>query len=185
MTRRSRSAKARPPRENPEVRQLRELKASILTSAQSLNCSYRVVDAPNITDQDQREMLRGQKSGRTLYKKTRLEKLWKREILDMRELKACEWYHDAHEMRYATTGVTANYGGVGGAACTNFDHLPKNRAQEVAFENFEYARAGISPSCLGLFEDVVLRDGCVGKRALAFNVAVEQLMNRIEGRVSL
>lgn len=170
-------------REDPDTRAMRGLQSELLPEAQRGN-GFVLTDVSNFTDADQRHMVRSQKR-QTLRRQPKLHELYKRGILDVRQMLACEWFSQCHSLRYDTTNVSARWDRQGGSGTTNFDHLPKNREQQDAYDNFKFARAGISPSLLDLFEAVVLKGAPLGNRALAFRIAVGQLLKRIEGRVSL
>lgn len=144
---------------------------------------FAIRDVANHSEADQRDM-QSLKRTRTIRRKTRLEKLHQRKVINDTELKACEWYHDAHAMRYDTSGITAKYGASGHRG-TSFDHLPKNRDQEIAFWNFDFAREGICPSLRGLFDRVVIHGRPLDRLTRTFRLAVNQLITRIEGRVAL
>ena len=161
-----------------------KLARTIVNAEQVAHGDWAIRDIANHSDADQRSMVRsGEK--RTIRKKTKIEKLVTAKVLSAREGAACEWYADAHAMRYDTTGITAKYGDSAGGGKTNFDHLPKTREQEDAFRNFEFARAGISPMILPMFERVVLHGRPLGRLALTFRHAARQLLERIEGKVAL
>jgi hypothetical protein len=143
-----------------------------------------LVAVSNHSDEDQRHMVR---SGErvTVRRKCKIEELYDRKVIDQREMAALKWYADAHELRYGTSGITANYGGVGGGGRVNYDHLAKNVQQAQAALNFEYARAGIQPQFRGLLDRVVLLGRPLGKLGSTFREAVRQLMVQIEGKVAL
>jgi hypothetical protein len=168
---------------NTVERRARRL-ASILTAIQVRNGSFEDVDVANHTDGDQRHsMCSGER--RTLRRTPKLQTEAMKKILSDRERAACQWYADAYAMRYDTTGITARYGESSGGGNTSFDHMPKNREQQEALDNFDYARAGINPAFLGMFERVVLHHRPLGKLAITFRTAARQLLARIEGRVQL
>lgn len=188
----------RPSRKIRKLRLTEDMKLAkvILPAGQAKPGVFEAVDISNHSEADQRAMvrLRGGNAAdrncdtgrRTIRRRSRLGTAPMAKLLSDREINACEWYAAAYSARYETLGITANYAAVGGGrgGC-NFDHGPKTKEQEQAVEHFDYARAGISPSVLELFEDVVLRCGLIGRRALAFKVAVLQLIARIEGKVEL
>lgn len=184
MATKAKQQRSRKVRSNPEVRHLRKLKAAILPAVQAERGGFVLQDIANHTDDDQRHMVR---SGdrRTIRRKPKIDELVSRKVIDKREAAACEWYAAAHSMRYDTTGVTARYGESSGGGSTSFDHLPKTREQQEALDNFDYARAGINPAFLGLFERVVLHHRPLGKLAITFRTAARQLLARIEDRVTL
>jgi hypothetical protein len=153
---------------------------------------FETCDVVNHTEADHRAMVRSlgaqmlnPDARRTLRRTSKLATKPIRKLLDDRELAACEWYMSAHSLRYDTTGTTVRYGGVGGRASTNFDHMPKTPEQQEAYDNFEFARAGINRFLVGMFERVVLYGRPLGRLRLSFKLAAGQLLERIEGRVQL
>lgn len=134
----------------------------------------RIVDAPNPEAGN----------NRTLRKPTKLEKLHRLGVITERELLVCEWYHEAHSLRYDTVGITAKYGDCHGGSPKR-DHLPSSRKQEEAFRNFEFAREGITPAVRQVFDRVVLHGFAIGRLGFMFRLALNQLAERIEGRVQL
>jgi hypothetical protein len=144
----------------------------------------RLVDVQNHTDDDQRVMNRSGKR-QTVFRKTKIDKLFDAKIISKREALACEWYAATHAARYDTTGVTARYGESSGGGCTNFDHLPKTREQQDAFHHFADARASICPIARPLFERVVLHGRPLGKLAITFRITAQRLLAHIEGKVAL
>ena len=145
---------------------------------------FEAIDISNHTDGDQRKMVRSGER-RTIRRKPKLSELVVRKVLSPREAAACEWYAKMHSLRYDTTGITANLGGVSGRSNVNFDHLPKTREQWQAYQDFEHARAGINPMILPMFERVVLHGHKLGKLAITFRSAARQLLARIEGIAQL
>ncbi len=148
--------------------------------AQVANDTFVICEVQNHTDDDQRAMERSRQT-RTVRRKCRFHGLG----LHPHQIAVCQWYADAHALRYDTQGITARYGEGVKSGKANFDHMPNTPEQEDALANFSFARAGISPAVLGLFESVVLHGGAIGSRKFAFAIAVEQLTERIEGRVQL
>ena len=155
-----------------------------LPAAQIGRGNLVVRDVVNHNDNDQRHMVR---SGhrKTVYRKTKIEKLRDAGIISPREALACEWYAVAHACRYDTTGVTARYGESSGGGCTNFDHLPKNRIQEEALWNFNDARAALNPAFVGMFERVVIQGRPLGRLAITFRTVARQLLAHVEERLGL
>lgn len=160
------------------------LALSIVPAAQVANGRFERCGVSNHSDADQRHTVR---SGErfTIRRKPKIDELVGRNVISEREGMACEWYASAHSLRYDTTGVTMRYGGTGGGGCTNFDHLPKSREQEDAYNYFAYAREGISPFFLPTFERVVLFGWPLGKAGMVFRTAARELLTRIEDKVSL
>jgi len=180
-TRARRSMKLKAARRDPVAALARSID---MPEAQISKGGLVAVDVQNHSDDDQRAMVRSTQT-QTVRRLTKLEKLYARQVVDMRELKACEWYRGAHEARYDTLGVTAQWGSAGGGGTGLRDHLPKTKEQQAAFADFDFARAGISPTIRPLFERVVLQGRPLGKLRLTFRLAVRQLLERIEGRVQL
>jgi hypothetical protein len=164
----------------------------ILPAGQAYPGTFEAVDVVNHSEADHRAMVRSMGANmlnpdarRTVRRKPKLHTQHILNLLSARELAACEWYAQAHSLRYDTIGVTVRYGAVGGRSGNNFDHLPKTREQIEAYINFEWARAGINPFMLGLFERVVLHGRPLGKLGITFRTAARQLLERIEGRVNI
>jgi hypothetical protein len=151
---------------------------------QIVNGRFEKCSVSNYTEADQRHTVRSNERF-TVRRKPKIDELVGRNVITQREGLACEWYASAHAMRYDTTGVTMRYGGAGGGGCTNFDHLPKSREQEDAYNYFSYAREGISPFFLATFERVVLYGWPIGKAGMVFRSAARELLARIEGKVAL
>lgn len=145
---------------------------------------FETVDISNRTEDDQRKMVRSGER-RTLRRKPKIDELVTRGVINRQEAAACEWYAQAHALRYDTQGITSRYGETSSSGKTNFDHLPKSRVQQEAYDNFEFARAGINPGMLGMFEQVVLYGRPLGKLALTFRTAARALLKRVEGRVNI
>ena len=177
------------PRAKPKPNKAKADPATALAYAtvpaiQVANDRFEICDVSNHSDGDQRHMVRsGQR--KTVRRTTKIDQLHKRGIIDRREALACEWYASAHACRYDTVGITARYGESSGGGCTNFDHLPKGRDQEMAYLHFSFARQAISPMVLPMFERVVLQGRPLGKLAITFRMAARQLLTHIEGKVAL
>lgn len=175
----------RPPKiREPRITEDVKIARLILPHGQARAGIFIAVDISNHSDDDQRKMVRSGER-RTIRRKPKIDELVDRKVINREEAAACEWYAQAHSLRYETTGITARYGESSGSGQTNFDHLPKTREQQEAFDHFEYARAGINPFVLALFERVVLYGRPLGKLKLTFRIAARQLLERIEGRVTL
>ena len=160
------------------------LALSITTPAQVANGRFERCSVSNHSDADQRHTVRsGERS--TIRRKPKIDELVTRKVISQREALACEWYAAAHSLRYDTTGVTMRYGTAGGGGCTNFDHLPKSREQEDAYNHFAYAREGINPFFLPMFERIVLYGRPLGKLGITFRTAARELLARIEDKVAL
>lgn len=155
-----------------------------LPQAQIAQGDFAVRDVANHSDAEQRHSVRSGNT-RTVCRLNRIDKLVKRQVISTREGAACQWYANAHAMRYDTTGITASYGDGGGAPRTNFDHLPKNRAQEQAFWHFDGARAVIPPMIRPMFDRVVLHGAELGKLAITFRTVARRLLEHIESTSGL
>lgn len=161
--------------------------------SQVANDRFEGCDVVNHTEADHRAMVRSlgaqminPDARRTIRRKPKIDELKDRGLINAQEAAACQWYRDAHAMRYDTLGVTARWGGAGGNnGRRDFDHMPKTPEQQIAYVNFEFARAGINRFILGMFERVVLHDRPLGKLGRSFKLAAQQLLERIEGRVQL
>jgi hypothetical protein len=180
MARRTNRQRISKPKMDPTV----ALALSIVPTAQVANGRFERCGVSNHSDQDQRHMVR---SGErfTIRRKPKIDELVQRGTINEREGMACEWYAQAHALRYDTTGVTMRYGTAGGGGRTNFDHLPKSREQQDAYDHFAYAREGISSFFLPTFERVVLYGWPLGKAGMVFRSAARELLARIEDKVAL
>lgn len=165
-----------------------------LNETQIANGKFSKCDVVNHTDADHRALARAigystneakDSQRQTIRRKPKIDELVVRGTISQREALACEWYAQAHSLRYDTTGVTMRYGTTGGGGCTNFDHLPKSREQEEAYEHFAYAREGINPFFLPMFERIVLYGRPLGKLGISFRTAARELLARIEDKVAL
>ncbi len=157
----------------PKVRRL--AKAIDMPQSQIDRGDYEACDVANRTDADQRHSVRSEQT-RTVRRTTKIQQLVKRGLLNRNEGKVCEWYLHQHTAGYETAYPSANWNGNGGATGWRvFSLSPKYYEQEIARRSFDAARASINPSIVGLFDQVVLHDGPLGRRSLAFKVAVEQL----------
>ncbi len=145
---------------------------------------YVLHDVKNANDSDLSHM---QRSGirKTVRRTTKIDQLRKRGIIDHREALACEWYAAAYAMRYDTTGTTANYGEGGSSPRTDFDHMPKTKAQWEALEHYDLAREAINPRVRQMFDRVVIEGRPLGKLAITFRTAARRLLEHIEGKVAL
>jgi hypothetical protein len=151
---------------------------------QLANDNFERVDVLNWTEGDQRRTVRSGER-QTIRRKPKIDELVVRKVITQQEADACSWYAKMHAARYDTTGITANLGGAGGRSSTNFDHMPKTKAQQEAFDHFDFARAGINRFLLPMFERVVLHGRPLGRLARSFRLAIWQLIERVEGRVQL
>lgn len=167
-------------REDPTVK----IALAITTPEQARRGDLRLVDVSNHSDADQRHMVRsGEK--RTVRRRTHIEKLLSRGVLDEDEARACQWYADAHAARYDTLGVTAKYGEGGAGGYRNYDHGPKTPEQENAWYLLDHARGCIAPPLRPMFERIVIQQWRVGKVGILLKLAARQLMHGIADRVDL
>src|SRR5687768_6283598 len=73
--------------------------------AQRIRGDLTIVPVANRSEADQRHALRSGKT-RTVRKLTRIEKLLRAGTVAPHEAAACAWYARAHELGYATLGLT-------------------------------------------------------------------------------
>lgn len=146
---------------------------------------FELVDVANHTDADQRSMVReiGYATGKdkdakrqTLRRRTKLEKLVDAGVIDKRTLALCEWYGDRHAAAYDTVGITADYDRTG---ASGGNRVGRSNVQVEAAREYAWARAGINPLLVGLFERVVLHGRPMNRLGLAFRLACRQLDERI------
>jgi hypothetical protein len=189
MSRRTNRQRISKPKPDPSIKAALSIGFPI---SQVVNDRFVECDVVNHTEDDHRAMVRAlganminQDARTTIRRKTKIEKLRDAGIISVKEALACEWYKSAHALRYDTTGVTMRYGSAGGGGCTNFDHLPKSREQEEAYKHFTYAREGINPFFLPMFERIVLYGRPLGKLGISFRTAARELLARIEDKVAL
>lgn len=181
MARRSSRQRISKAKADPVLARAREIG---MPERQVVNGRFEECQVANYTEADQRHTIRS-KERFTIRRKPKIDELVGRGTISEREGLACEWYAQAHSLRYETTGVTMRYGGAGGGGRTNFDHLPKSREQEDAYLYFTYAREGISQFFLPTFERVVLYGWPLGKAGMIFRTAARELLARIEDKVAL
>lgn len=141
----------------PRIDQVMKLANTILPPEQCRVGTLAIRDIANYSDADQRKMVRSGES-RTVRKLTRVERLWKAEVITIDQLQACEWYAKAHELGFGTVGCTTNYETAGGGLVAT-DLLSRYKAQSEAREDYYYARSAIPDHLLWLFEAVVLETG--------------------------
>jgi hypothetical protein len=139
---------------SPE-QQLIRLARRLLPEIQARRGDFRLHDVQNRSEADQRHMLRSEEK-KTLQRVTRIDKLRNARVIDAHEAAACQWYADAYCAGYDTVGVTANYGGSGVRSGHLFCHAARYREQREARDNYEFAKQGIPPFLLPLFERVVI-----------------------------
>ena len=155
-----------------------KLERELVPDVQAKRGLYLIVDAPTFAG----ETTGAGSKARTLRRKTKIEKLEGQGIINKRESEACEWYACAHSARYDVLGITARYGEYGGGGIKSYCHGPKTPEQIAAFYDYDFARAGINPRILPMFERVVLYGRPLGKLALTFRLAARQLLARLEER---
>ena len=177
----TRSRRIKRDRVDPATRLARDLD---LPASQIAQAEYGICDVANHSDGDQRHMVRSG-AKRTVYRKTKIAKLYDAKIISLREAAACQWYANAHAMRYDTTGITARYGEGGGCRQTSFDHLPKTKAQEQAFWHFDTARQAIACPLLPMFERVVLYHRPLGRLTISFRTVARRLLDHVETTIGL
>lgn len=169
--------------------QLIKLARRLLPAVQARRGDFTFHDVQNRTDADQRHMVRSDEK-RTLRRLTRVEKLQRAGTITRDEAQACQWYADAYSLGYDTIGMTAHYQGSGVRSGGVFCLASRYRAQQEARENYDFAKQGISPFLLPLFERVVIEGLTIGQatqkagRQLtrytsAFRLAANQLHGRI------
>lgn len=183
-TRAKQTRKARTP-EQHVIRLARRL----LPAAQARPGTFRLHDVQNRSDDDQRHMIRSEER-KTLQRIPRIDKLLSARIIDKHEAEACRWYADAYAAGYDTIGVTSTYGGSGVRSSGTFCLASRYREQQEARENYEFAKQGIPPFLLPLFERVVLEGTSIagatnqngralGKLTAEFRLAANMLHQRI------
>lgn len=125
-----------------------------MTESQIAQGNLVVCGVSNHSEADQRHMTRSG-TKHTVRRLTRIERLVKLGIIDKDQAIACQWYADQHCIGYDTVGCTANYDGAGGGGGGAPD-FARSKAQYIARENFAYARLGIPPELVTLFDQVTL-----------------------------
>lgn len=183
-------------RARPEAPLQDRLMRAILPAGRSSD-DYRVVDVANTSDTDQREMMRSKLTRadaidtKTLRKRTRLEKLHTRGVIDADQLAACEWYAERHETGFlAGQRVTANYGEGGGGNARGHDHLARNIAQYHARRDFIRVKACIPIAHAAMFDAVVLNGASIaeasGDRNAGdeFRACAQTLYERVKDRLA-
>ncbi len=139
---------------------------------------YEACDVANRTDAEQRHSVRSQQT-RTVRKKTKLQKLCP-SVITKDELKTCEWYQGVYSLAYEMLGTTADYGRPGGNGFDPSVVMMRSRVQRLAASDYAYARAGIDPLLVGLFERIVLHGRPMNRLGLSFRRAVRQLAERVQ-----
>ena len=109
----------------------------------------------------------------TVRKLTRIEQLARSGVLEPHEAAACEKYADWHQAGFEVgLGCTANYEGRSGGGNGAPDLLARYKAQQLAREDYLWARTFIPAAYLRLFEGIVLGSDTIGDIA---SQAFEQL----------
>lgn len=150
-----------------------KLARSILPAAQAKPGAFSLVDVANHSDGDQRHSVRSGET-KTIRRTPKIMQLVNAKVITKAEALTCQWYADRHSEGFDTLGITANYGGAGGGGCTAYTHLARHKAQMIARDEYQRARAAISPTLIGLFERVVLH-GRSSRLGLSFRLAIRQL----------
>ncbi len=139
-----------------------------------------MVETKVANDADFRERQRS-KQTQTVRRTTKIQQLVKAEVVSPGEARVCEWYLETWTAAYETSAITADYERAGGGSSWRvYSHSAKYAQQEDARRAYASAKASMSPSLVGFFEYVVLQNGAVGRRSLAFRVALAQLANHLE-----
>lgn len=165
------------------AKRMRELSGVGFPMAQARTADFVLKDVQNHTDADQRHMVRSSET-KTIRRKTRIEKLRDAGVIDRDQAEACDWYLEAHTMGYETLGIVADYGRSGSGSGGAYSHLARYKAQQEAREDYAFARAGIEPWLISLFERVVLHGDSLNanggsKVTPQFRLAAWQLHGRI------
>jgi len=131
------------------------LASQIMPASQAARKDFELCDVANHTDADQRHM---QRSGakQTIRRKTHIQILAARKVITLEQAPILQWYADQHEAGFGTVGCTANYGGAGGGGFGSHDLLARYGEQQIARDNYHFARKAIPPHCRAMFERVVL-----------------------------
>jgi hypothetical protein len=173
----ARTNKIRKASEDPVAK----LERTIVPEVQAGRGLYLIVDAPTFAGEENKA---GSKA-RTLRKLTRIEKLERAKVINKREAEACEWYATRHAARYDVIGITAKYGEQASGGRKSYCHGPKTPEQISALLDYDFARAGISPMILPMFERIVIHGRPLGRLAITFRQAARELLARLESRGAL
>lgn len=168
-------------------------------AAQRVRGDLAIVPVANRSAADQRHAIRSGET-RTVRKLTRIEKLQKAGTIAPHEAAACLWYAQAHELGYATLGITGSYDQAArtkGSGARPACHLPRYKAQTEARADYAFARAAIPPFLLPLFEKVVLagetmsaaggelwRDLAKAQRSSKLSAAFRLAANKLHERIA-
>lgn len=178
----------------PEQMVARTAKTIGLDPAQVARADLVLAPVANWSDADQRHMVRSDEK-HTVRRLTRIERLVRSGTIQRNEAAACEAYADWHALGYDTIGCTPNYLGAGGGGFGPRDLWARYRAQSEARERYLFARAGIPPMLLALFESVVLhgrpmaswrdderagRSQRASRLSNSFRLAAAKLVERVE-----
>ncbi len=164
-----------------EPKLARLARAIDMPQAQIDRGDYEAIDAPNLSTATHKgEATPPKERVPTVRRTTKIQQLVNRGTLTRAAGRVCDWYLATHTAGYETGCGTVNWDGNGGSAGWRVFSLdPKWLEQEIARRAFDAARKSISPSIVGLFELVVLHGGPMGRRSLAFHIAVEQLTKHL------
>lgn len=100
---------------------------------------------------------------RTVRKLTRVEKLRNAGVLEQHEADACDKYSDVAELAWATTGCTANYGGMGSGnyvGATARAHMV-NRQIADARDDYSYMAKAVPDQYRAIFEAVICHNASI------------------------
>lgn len=189
----SRSRRARKPRISPVVRTAELVGLPVIQVA---NDRFEHCDIVNFSNADSSTTQRsiGQtKSNKdikderrqTIRRVPKVKELYIRGVINQRELAACEWYVTQHEAERQRIKIAQLDSEGGRSSDLAFGHWPANRVMAPGLTDFEEARAAINPFLVALFERVVLYHRPLGRLTRSFRLAIAQLIERIEGKVSL
>ena len=173
----ARTNKIRKATECPTTKMERTIGGSGLPAVQIGRGLHIIVDAPSFEGEKNKSGSKAQ----TLRKLTRIDRLKRAGILDDREAKACEIYHEAFEGHYETRIKIADWSATGGSSDRAYGHWPTSMPLEPGMNMYQFLRAGISPIVLPMFERVVIHGRPLGKLAITFRHAARQLLSRLEG----
>lgn len=161
-----------------------DMARSMLPASQARKNEFKLVDVQNHSEADQRHMKRSGQA-RTIRRKTRLEKLYLRKLLDVRELLACEWYQAQHEMERDTLVKVADWQATSPSSDRAYGHWPSGTILEPGQSLFDWARESIPPIARPMFDRIVLHGQSAGKWGPAFKLSAARLLAHIEGKVEL
>ncbi len=173
----------KPRRKTPD-QEANEMARALLPAAQAVKGDFSLVDVQNFSEADQRHMKRSGQI-RTIRRKTRLEKLYLRKLLTVRELLACEWYQAQHEAENDTLVRIADWQASSPSSDKAFGHWPAGMILEPGQSMLEWAREAIPPIARPMFDRIVIQGQSAGKWGPAFKLVAARLLEHIEGKVEL